>query len=59
MREKESIVAYLLRVDQVVNTMRGLGKEVKEEVVVQKVLRSITPKFDPKVFVIEEAKDLK
>ncbi|KAH9328152.1 hypothetical protein KI387_000260, partial [Taxus chinensis] len=43
----------------VVNNIRGLGEEVKEEVVVQKVLRSLTPKFDPKVSTIEEVKDLK
>ncbi|KAH9304874.1 hypothetical protein KI387_009278, partial [Taxus chinensis] len=45
-------------VDKVVNTMKGLGEYVKEEVVVQKVLRSLTPRFDSKVSTIEEAKDL-
>ncbi|KAH9313532.1 hypothetical protein KI387_022159 [Taxus chinensis] len=38
--------------------MKGLGEYMKEEVVVQKVLMSLTPKFDSKVSVIEETKDL-
>ncbi|KAH9330786.1 hypothetical protein KI387_002894, partial [Taxus chinensis] len=58
MSDDESIVTYFLRVDKVVNTMKGLGEDVKEEVVVQKILRSLTPKFDSKVSTIEEAKDL-
>lgn len=41
------------------SAIRGIGKEVKDEVTVKKVLRSITSKYDTKVSSIEEAKDLK
>lgn len=58
MKEEENIAAYLLRVDEVVNTIRGLGEEVKESMIVKKLLRSLPSKFDSKVFAIEEAKDL-
>jgi hypothetical protein len=39
MNEKEEIATYLLRVDEVVNAIRGLGEELDESLVVQKVLR--------------------
>ena len=38
MNEDEDIIAYVLRVDEVVNSIRGLGDELKEQVVVKKVL---------------------
>ena len=40
MNEKEDFATYLLRVDEVVNAIRGLGEELNESLVVQKVLRS-------------------
>jgi hypothetical protein len=36
MDEKEDIATYLLRVDEVVNAIRGLGEEFNESLVVQK-----------------------
>jgi hypothetical protein len=56
--EKEDIATYLLRVDEVVNAIRGLGEELDESLVVQKVLRSLLLKYDAKVSAIEETKDL-
>ena len=38
MKEEENIGEYLLRVDAVVNAIRGLGGELKEREVVDKVL---------------------
>jgi len=38
--------------------MRNLGEEFKEVVLVEKVLRSLSAKFDSKVFAIEEKEDL-
>ncbi|XP_043710374.1 uncharacterized protein LOC122659308 [Telopea speciosissima] len=58
MAEDETIKAYMLRVNEVVNAIRGLGEEIKDPVIVKKVLRSLPPRFDSKVFAIEEAKDL-
>jgi hypothetical protein len=49
MNEKEDIATYLLRVDEVVNAIRGLGEELDESLVVQKVLRSLLLKYDAKV----------
>ena len=40
------------------NTIRGLGEEFDESVVVQKVLRSLPMRFDSKVLTLEERIDL-
>jgi uncharacterized lipoprotein YehR (DUF1307 family) len=58
MNEKEDIATYFLRVDEVVNAIRGLGEELDESLVVQKVLRSLLLKYDAKVSAIEETRDL-
>jgi hypothetical protein len=58
MNEKEDIATYLLRVDEIVNSIKRLGEELDESLVVQKVLRSLLLKYDAKVFAIEETRDL-
>jgi hypothetical protein len=45
-------------VDEIVNTIRGLGEKVEEPMIVQNVLRSLPLIFDAKVSTIEEMKDL-
>jgi hypothetical protein len=59
MKEDEKIAAYFLRVDEIVNAILGLGEEIKESVIVQKVLRSLPMRFDPKISAIEEREDIK
>eukprot|EP00253_Pinus_taeda_P030326 PITA_30326 len=54
MHNDESVSNYFLRVDEIVNCMQNLGEEIKEVVVVEKVLRSLSPRFESKVFAIEE-----
>jgi hypothetical protein len=54
MKEDENIATYFLRVDETVNAIRGLGEEVDESIIVQKVLRSLPMRFDPKVSTLEE-----
>jgi hypothetical protein len=58
MKEDENIAAYFLRVDETVNAIIGLGEEIKESVIVQKVLRSLPMRFDPKISTLEERADL-
>ena len=58
MSENEDIATYILRVDEVVNAIRGLGEQLDESLVVQKVLRSLLLKYDAKVSTIEETGDL-
>jgi hypothetical protein len=58
MKEDEDIVAYFLRVDETVNAIIGLGEEIEESVIVQKVLRSVPMRFNPKISALEERSDL-
>jgi hypothetical protein len=58
MNEEESISTYFICVDEIVNTILGLGEEVKETIIVQKVLRSLLSRFDPNISAIEEINDL-
>ena len=58
MKEEENIGEYLLRVDEVVNVIRGLGGKLKEREVADKVLRTFPMKYDSKVSTLEEQNDL-
>jgi hypothetical protein len=58
MKEDENIVAYFLRVDEIVNEIIGLGEEIKESVIFQKVLRSLPMRFDPNISTLEERTNL-
>jgi hypothetical protein len=54
MKENEDITAYLLRVNETVNAIIGLGEEIEESIIVQKVLRSLPMRFNPKISALEE-----
>jgi hypothetical protein len=58
MKEDDNIVAYFLWVDEIVNAIIGLREEIKEYVIVEKVLRSLPMSFDPKISTLEERVDL-
>jgi hypothetical protein len=58
MKEDEDIAAYFLQVDETVNAIVGLGKEIIKSVIVQKVLRSLPMRFNPKISSLEERSDL-
>ena len=59
MNDDEYIAAYFLWVDELVNAIRGLGEEVNESVVVQKILRTLPKRFNPKISSLEERTYLK
>jgi len=54
MHSDESIASYFLCLDEVVDFMKNLGEEIKEVTLVEKVLRSLSAKFESKVSTIEE-----
>jgi hypothetical protein len=58
MKEDEDISTYFLRVDETMNAIIGLGEEIKESVMIQKVLRSLPMRFNPKISTLEERLDL-
>ena len=56
MKDDEKVAEYFLRVDEIVNGMKGLGQEVNEFDVVTKVVRTLPSKFESKVSALEEKK---
>jgi hypothetical protein len=58
MKEDEDIIGYFLRVDETINAIIGLGEEIKKYIIVQKVLRSLPMRFNPKISTLEERSDL-
>ena len=59
MNEYETVSKFFLRVEVLVNAMKGLGEKIEEPLLVQKILRSLLDKFNSKVSAIEELSDLK
>jgi hypothetical protein len=58
MKEDEDIATYFLQVDEIVNSMKGLGEKIKEQAIVQKVLRSLPMIFDLNISALEEREDV-
>jgi hypothetical protein len=58
MKEEKNIATYFLRFDEMVNAIIGLGEEIKEYVIFQKVLISLPMRFYPKISALEERVDL-
>ena len=53
MKEDENIAAYFLRFDETMNEIIGLGEEIEESVIVQKLLRSLPMRLDHKISTLE------
>lgn len=56
MNEDEDIAKLFLRVDEIVNTIRGIDEPMDDSFVFQKVLRSLPTIFNTKVLTIKEIK---
>jgi ubiquinone biosynthesis protein Coq4 len=58
MKEEENIVEYLQRVDEVVNSIKVLGEELKDQPIVQKILRSLPMRYDSNISTLEDRPNL-
>jgi hypothetical protein len=52
MNEDETVNKYFLRLEELVNSMKGLGENIEDTFLVQKILRSLPNRFNPKVYEI-------
>ena len=58
MHNDESIAIFFLCLDEIVIHMRNMDEDIKDTTLVEKILRSLSPKFESKVSAIEENWDL-
>ncbi|GAU44417.1 hypothetical protein TSUD_100640 [Trifolium subterraneum] len=58
MNEQETIAEYLARMLSLTNLMKACGEALSDRSKIEKVLRTLTEKFDHIVVAIEESKDL-
>jgi hypothetical protein len=58
MKENESVKEYSTRFLELVNQMKSYGEDMTDRRIVEKILISLSEKFDPMVAVIEETKYL-
>ena len=52
MNEDKIVSKYFLRVEELVNAMKGLGDKIGEAPLVQKIFRSLPDRFNPNDFAI-------
>ncbi|XP_004301387.1 PREDICTED: uncharacterized protein LOC101292803 [Fragaria vesca subsp. vesca] len=58
MKVGESVTDYISRVMMVANDMRNYGEDMQDVKIVEKILRTLTDKFNYIVCSIEESKDI-
>ena len=58
MKEEENICQYFERIDTIVNAVRGLGQNVSDDEIVDKVLRTLPMVYNPKVSTLEDREDI-
>ncbi|XP_019432821.1 PREDICTED: uncharacterized protein LOC109339761 [Lupinus angustifolius] len=58
MRDGDTIADYFTKIRSLTNLMKECGEVMRDQLVVEKVLRTLNPKFDHVVVAIEESKDL-
>ncbi|KAK3024000.1 hypothetical protein RJ639_045020 [Escallonia herrerae] len=56
--KEEKIHDYFSRIEKLVNEMKNNGDEITEKVVLEKIMRTLSSRFDYVVIDIEESKDL-
>ena len=57
MKHNEKVANYVSRIITVTNEMKTCGETISEQMIVEKVLRSLTAQFDHIVVAIEQSKD--
>ncbi|XP_019419076.1 PREDICTED: uncharacterized protein LOC109329725 [Lupinus angustifolius] len=58
MRDGDTIAEYFTKIRSLTNLMKGCSEAMRDQLIVEKVLRTLNLKFDHVVVAIEESKDL-
>ena len=59
MEEDQKVSDYFSKMTEIVNLMKNCGENISDQMIVEKILRSLSQKFDFIVVAIQEAKDVK
>jgi len=59
MENNEKITQFFNRIISHTNVMKNYGEKITDQTIVEKILRTLNPKFDHIVVAIEESKKLK
>ena len=54
MKDEENISEYFERIENLVNAIKGLGVEVRDYELVEKILRTLPMAYNPKVSTLED-----
>ena len=58
MSDQETVVDYFNRMQLLVNSMKTCGESLSDQMIIEKILRTLSPRFDHIVVAVEESKDL-
>ena len=58
MNDEENILDYFERINNLVNTIKGLGVELPDDELVEKVLRTLPMADNPNVYTLEDREKL-
>jgi hypothetical protein len=58
MKDRDSLDSFYTHVIDMINQIKSHGENIEDRKVVEKLLRSLPPKYDPLVVTLEEDKDL-
>nr|KYP41863.1 Retrovirus-related Pol polyprotein from transposon TNT 1-94 [Cajanus cajan]KYP41870.1 Retrovirus-related Pol polyprotein from transposon TNT 1-94 [Cajanus cajan] len=58
MKESETVKDYYSKIKEIVNQMRAYGKNILDKKIVEKILISVSHKYDPIMTMIAQTKDL-
>lgn len=58
MENQEKVAAYFTQILTLVNLMKGCGEKISDQLINEKVMRTLSPRFDYIVVAIEESKNL-
>ena len=59
MEEDQKVSDYFSKMTEIVNLMKNCGENILDQMIVEKILRSLSQKFDFIVVAIQEVKDVK
>eukprot|EP00253_Pinus_taeda_P013339 PITA_13339 len=58
MKDDDNIAAYFQHIDEITNTLEGLGEPVDEKTIIRKILRMLPGRFNTKISVLEYSENL-